>query len=97
MIHDLYGLRQLFGKDITVNNVNIWDEGTSISVALDYGKGFICNASWIDLPELWNFKETIEIYGSQKRLILNYPSGFLRDFYRRLQLWIFQMKMNQEK
>ena len=76
MIHDLYGLRQLFGKDITVNNVNIWDEGTSISVALDYGKGFICNASWIDLPELWNFKETIEIYGSQKRLILNYPSGF---------------------
>ncbi|MDG2198844.1 MAG: Gfo/Idh/MocA family oxidoreductase [SAR324 cluster bacterium] len=76
MIHDLYGLRQLFGKNTKVNNVNIWNEGCSISIALDYGQGFICNVSWIDLPELWNFKETIEIYGSQKRLILNYPSGF---------------------
>jgi predicted dehydrogenase len=35
-------------------------------------------ASWVDLPELWDFQETLEVYGDRKRVIVSYPTGFSR-------------------
>ncbi len=35
-------------------------------------------ATWIDLSRLWDFKETLEVYGDSKRVLLSYPTGFAR-------------------
>ena len=35
-------------------------------------------ASWVDLPELWDFKETVEVYGSRERVLVSFPTGFSR-------------------
>ena len=35
-------------------------------------------ATWIDLPDLWDFKETLEVYGDARRVLLSYPTGFAR-------------------
>ena len=32
----------------------------------------------MDLPELWDFKETLEVYGSRERVLVSFPTGFAR-------------------
>ncbi len=78
LIHDLYGLRLLFGSPTSVAHTEIWNDGSAISTTLEYASGFRCVASWVDLPRLWDFHETLEIYGSSKRVIVKYATGFSR-------------------
>lgn len=78
MIHDLYGLRVLFGMPTRVTNTEIWAEGKAISTVLEYSDGYHCVATWVDLPRLWDFRETLEIYGESKRVIVSYATGFSR-------------------
>ena len=78
MIHDLYGLRTIMGLPGSVVSAEIWQDGRAVTVVLAYPNGARCVATWVDLPELWDFKETLEIYGDDKRVILSYPTGFAR-------------------
>ncbi len=82
MIHDLYGLRDMFGVPSRVVSAEIWQEGGAVSATLEYPGGFRCVASWVDLPELWDFHETLEVYGSGKRVIVSYETGFSRGLSR---------------
>ena len=34
--------------------------------------------TWVDLPELWDFEETLEVYGSRERVLVSFPTGFAR-------------------
>jgi predicted dehydrogenase len=78
MIHDLYGLREMLGSPAEIVNVEIWQEGRAVTFVLAYPNGARCVASWVDLPDLWDFKETLEVYGDDKRVIVSYPTGFAR-------------------
>jgi len=76
MIHDIYGMRVMLGMPTKVVNTEIWNDGRAITYTLEYPSGYRLVASWVDLPNLWDFKETLEVYGSDKRVILSYPTGF---------------------
>jgi len=78
MIHDLYGLREIMGLPVEVTHVEIWQEGRAVTFTLVYENGARCVGTWIDLPHLWDFKETLELYGDDKRVIVAYPTGFSR-------------------
>lgn len=78
MIHDLYGLRHIMGVPSTIHSVDIWQEGRAVTFQVEYPNGARCNGTWIDLPDLWDFKETLEICGDDKRITLRYPTGFSR-------------------
>ena len=78
MIHDLYGLHILLGEPKAVISTEIWNDGRAINTVLEYPTGTRCVATWVDLPKLWDFKETLEVYGDDKRVILSYPTGFAR-------------------
>ena len=78
MIHDLYGLRKIMGVPSKVKSVDIWQEGRALTIQLEYPNGARCNSTWIDLPDLWDFKETLEVCGDDKRITLKYPTGFSR-------------------
>ena len=78
MIHDIYGLRTVMGNPSRVVSTEVWQKGRAVSTVLEYASGARCIATWIDLPDLWDFKETLEIYGDGKRVILSYPTGFSR-------------------
>lgn len=78
MIHDLYGLRVLFGVPTKVISTDIWADGEAISTVLEYAAGYRCIATWVDLPELWDLHETLEVYGGNKRVIVSYATGFSR-------------------
>jgi predicted dehydrogenase len=78
MIHDLYGLRVMLGQPGRVVNTEIWQEGRAVTTTLAYPNGARCVATWVDLPDLWDFQETLEVYGDNKRVIVSYPTGFAR-------------------
>ncbi|MFH1085869.1 MAG: hypothetical protein V1772_08935, partial [Chloroflexota bacterium] len=78
MIHDLYGLRGLLGVPERVVSAEIWQEGRAITLVLAYASGARCVATWVDLPKLWDFRETLEVYGDSARVLISYPTGFAR-------------------
>ena len=86
MIHDIYGMRMMLGMPSRVVSTEIWREGRAITYVLEYPGGYRCVASWVDLVDLWDFKETLEIYGDGKRVILSYPTGFSRGQLSRVTI-----------
>jgi predicted dehydrogenase len=78
MIHDIYGMRLILGQPKRVVHTEIWREGRAVTFTLEYENGCRCVASWVDLPDLWDFRESLEIYGDNKRVLLSYPTGFSR-------------------
>jgi predicted dehydrogenase len=78
MIHDIGNLHGLFGPPKQVLSAEIWLEGRAVSTVLDYGSDRRAVASWVDLPDLWDFRETLEVYGSRERVLVSFPTGFAR-------------------
>jgi predicted dehydrogenase len=78
MIHDLYGMREMLGMPAEILHADIWFDGRAFTMTLAYPNGARCVASWVDLPDLWDFRETLEVYGDDKRVLLAYPTGFSR-------------------
>ena len=78
MIHDLGNLHGFFGPPARVLSAEIWAAGRGISTVLEYpgDKRAVC--TWVDLPDLWDFRETIEVYGSRERVLVSFPTGFSR-------------------
>lgn len=76
MIHDIGNLHGVFGPPTRVLSTDIWSQGNGITTTLEYpgDKRAVC--TWIDLPELWDFRESLEVYGSRDRVIATFPTGF---------------------
>ena len=78
MIHDIYSLRVMLGSPSEVISAEVWSGGQGVSIVFGFPNGARCIATWVDLPDLWDFKETLEIYGDNKRVLVSYPTGFSR-------------------
>lgn len=78
MIHDISSLRGMFGPPAAVVSADIWRGGRSFTTTLAYEGDYRCVATWTDLPGLWDFHETLEVYGGAQRVILRFPTGFAR-------------------
>ena len=78
MIHDIGNLHGTFGPPTAVLSTEIWAEGHGVTTVLAYEDEKRAVCSWVDLPELWEFKETMEVYGSRERVIASFPTGFAR-------------------
>jgi len=78
MIHDIGNLHGLFGPPKRVLSAEIWLDGRAVSTVLDHGSDRRGVVSWVDLPDLWDFKETLEVYGSRERVLVSFPTGFSR-------------------
>ncbi len=78
MIHDIYSLRVMLGSPNEVISAEVWSGGQGVSIVFGFPNGARCIATWVDLPDLWDFKETLEIYGDNKRVLVSYPTGFSR-------------------
>ncbi|HUE75600.1 MAG TPA: Gfo/Idh/MocA family oxidoreductase [Chloroflexota bacterium] len=78
MIHDVGNLHGMFGPPERVVSTDIWADGRGITTNLAYPGERRAICTWVDLPELWDFKETIEVYGLNDRVIVSFPTGFSR-------------------
>ena len=68
----------MLGVPNKVVSTEIWFNGRAVTMTLEYPSGARCVASWVDLPDLWDFRETLEVYGDDKRVLITYPTGFSR-------------------
>ena len=78
LIHDLGNLHGLFGPPERVLYTEIWLRGKAVSTILEYAHGVRAILNWVDLPDLWDFEETLAVYGSRERVIVSFPTGFAR-------------------
>jgi predicted dehydrogenase len=78
MIHDIGNLHGLFGPPEGVLSTEIWADGRGISTVLTYADEKRAVCTWVDLPELWAFEETLEVYGARERVLVSFPTGFSR-------------------
>ncbi|MDQ2682494.1 MAG: Gfo/Idh/MocA family oxidoreductase, partial [Chloroflexota bacterium] len=76
MIHDISNLSGLFGPPKRVVSSTMWADGNCITCTLEYATSFRAIATWVDLPDLQTFRETVEVYGSEERVIVSFPTGF---------------------
>ena len=86
MIHDLYGLRTIMGLPERVASTEIWYDGWGISTMLAYPNGARCAATWVELRDVRDFKETLEVCGDDRRVLLSYPTGFSRGILSTLEI-----------
>ena len=84
LIHDLYSLRTMIGVPSAVISTEIWNDRRAITTVLEYPNGARCVISRVDLNKLWDFKQTLEVYSEEKRVILSYPTGFSRRVLTKL-------------
>ncbi len=87
MIHDIYSLRVMLGSPSEVISAEVWSGGQGVSIVFGYPNGARCIATWVDLPDLWDFKETLEIYGDTKRVLVSYPTGFSRGILSEVTIY----------
>jgi len=78
MIHDIGNLHGLFGPPERVVSTDLWAEGRGITTVLAYPDEKRAVCTWVDLPDLWDFRETLEVYGSRERVLVSFPTGFSR-------------------
>jgi predicted dehydrogenase len=78
MIHDIGNLSGFFGPPTRVVSTELWANGRGINTVIEYPHDRRAICSWVDLPELWEFTETLEVYGSRDRVRVSFPSGFAR-------------------
>src|SRR5262245_7068140 len=78
MIHDIGNLSGCFGPATRVVSTELWANGRGINTRIEYPHDRRAVCSWVDLPELWEFTETLELYGSRDRVRVSFPSGFAR-------------------
>ena len=86
LLHDLYGLRHLFGTPARVLNTEIWNDGWGIATTLEYDMGARCVAVWIELPHIREFRETLEVNADDRRVSLFYPTGFARGILSQVKI-----------
>ena len=86
LIHDLYGLRHLFGDPARVVSTELWNGGFGITTILEYASGARCVVTWVELPSIRTFKETLEISADDRRLNLSYPTGFARGILSEVKI-----------
>lgn len=78
MIHDIGNLAGLFGPPERVISTELWAGGRGITTVLGYPDEKRAVCTWVDLPELWDFRETLEVYGASNRVLVSFPTGFAR-------------------
>ena len=60
--------------------------GWGVSTMLAYPNGARCAATWVELKDVRDFKETLEVCGDDRRVLLSYPTGFSRGILSTLEI-----------
>jgi predicted dehydrogenase len=80
LIHDLNLVRGVLGEPEKVLSWNLWRGGLCQSSVTRFANDVAVNMSWISVPGLRNYEETVRFVGTQSRVTLVFPSPYLRHF-----------------
>ena len=84
MVHDTNAVRGLIGDPVEVIDAKVWDGGNGVEVTFRYPTELLFTCTWLYLPDLRNYEENVSFYGNDGRLVLGFPSPYLKNEPTRL-------------
>jgi predicted dehydrogenase len=78
-IHDVNALRGALGQPDGVLAAHVWAGGTSFTATLAYPNDVRAVYTWTLLPYVKNYAETFAFYASDGRVLIRFPSPYLRN------------------
>jgi predicted dehydrogenase len=78
-VHELNLLRGFLGEPLAVQSAEFWDKGRSLHTLLLYPGDLRVGVSAVWLPVLKHYSQEFAFYAPDRRLILRFPSPFLRS------------------
>ncbi len=80
LIHDINAVRGILGEPESVVSAEVWREGFAQHSITRFPKDVRLSMSWVSVPGLRNYEETISFVGNETRVKLVFPSPYLRHF-----------------
>jgi predicted dehydrogenase len=78
LVHDTNLVRGVLGEPEQVLSWRTWRGGLGQSSLTRFAGDVIVNLTWISVPELRNYQETVRFVGNDGRVTLVFPSPYLR-------------------
>ena len=78
-VHELNLLRSLLGEPAAISSVDFWDDGRSMQAVFAYPGERRAAIGLVWLPGLAHYSQELAFYATDRRLILRFPSPFLRS------------------
>ena len=78
-VHELNLLRSLLGDPTEIVSAEFWDEGRSLQAVLAYGSEVRAAIGLVWLPQLKHYSQEFAFYAPDRRMVLRFPSPFLRS------------------
>lgn len=78
LVHDINLVRGVLGEPEKVLSWQTWRGGLGQSSLTRFPGDVVVNMTWISVPELRNYQETVRFVGNDGRVTLVFPSPYLR-------------------
>ncbi|MCA9581645.1 MAG: hypothetical protein KC416_07600, partial [Myxococcales bacterium] len=79
MIHDLNAVRGVLGNPSRIVSAHLWQDGFAQTCIAEFPKDVRANMTWVSVPGLEHYEETLRFVGPNKRVTLTFPSPYLRN------------------
>jgi len=80
LIHDVNALRGMLGEPEEVLSAHVWRGGLAQTSLTRFPGNVRVSMSWISLPGVKHYEETLRFVSPEKRVTLTFPSPYLRNF-----------------
>lgn len=80
LIHQIYMMFDFLGEPTRVVSADMWRDGESIHVLVEYPNNLRCSIDWHFLSHLKDYREEYAFYGNHERVTLQFPSPYFRNF-----------------
>jgi predicted dehydrogenase len=80
LIHDINLVRGILGEPEAVVSAHVWRGGLAQSSVTRFANDVHVNMSWVSVPALQNYEESVRFVGNECRVSLVFPSPYLRHF-----------------
>jgi predicted dehydrogenase len=79
LVHEVNAMRGLLGEPEEVKSADAWMGVEGVTVVFSYPGDARCVMTWVNLPTLRHYSMEFAFYGPGDRVIVRYPSPFLRN------------------
>lgn len=80
IIHQVYTLHGLLGDPVRTVSLEVWREGLSLHGVIEYPGDVRCTLDFHYLPTLKKYFEEYAFFGNFDRVILQFPSPYLKNY-----------------
>jgi len=80
LIHNIYMMYGFLGDPQRIRTAEIWREGMSIHVLVEYSSKLCCSLDWHYLSHLKDYREEYLFVGNHERVSLLFPSPYFLHF-----------------